>query len=100
MKILNRQTRSITKFRNWKNLKNKIKTPRPKTELTINIIGQVNSGKSSLSMLLQKFFYQHDIEYLLDGDSDDIGYWNKNALEIIKNCKITIKEIQVNRSNF
>lgn len=79
-----------------------------KKDLVISVSGEVNSGKSRLTYFLKKFLEESGFEVEFDGgldfenESQFDEHMSKNldrVLEHIKeNRKITLKEIQTNRS--
>lgn len=78
-----------------------------KKNLIISVTGEVNSGKSRLTLLLKKFLCENGFDVDFDGgvdydnESQFDEYVSKNFDQVIEHIKdtrkITLKEVQVNR---
>jgi len=78
-----------------------------KKNLIISVSGEVNSGKSRLTLLLKKFLRENGFDVQFDGGVDYKDetqfdeYVSKNLDQVIEHIKdtrtITLKEVQVKR---
>ena len=78
-----------------------------KKNLIISVSGEVNSGKSRLTLLLKKFLCENGFEVDFDGGVDYENetqfddYVSKNFDQVIEHIKdtrkITLKEVQTER---
>jgi uridine kinase len=76
-----------------------------KKNLIISVSGEVNSGKSRLTLLLKKFLHENGFDVQFDGGVDYKDetqfdeYVSKNLDQVIEHIKdtrtITLKEVQV-----